>query len=314
MVATQRDELFANWTASVRFSLALPCMGDDTLHLLTRRRSAVGIATLTSMYQALDASSDGILSVVVRIRLAVSVTSVQVEAEFLHSVGMPVFAEALDAKVEVVANGAMVACLDTLGTVVAGVDKLVLTLSVELVEKYHRRILHPSQRRKFEMFLSGHRQEGVTTVHHVTGHRTVRVRDRSQVCRGLGRVESDGEEDLLVFLHGHKHLLCQVSPSTLCYFLLIIFPLRGRRFLLLHVFLFPAFLAVGRRLVDLVVNSVVCSGSLGCGKSLLLFHFFLPGLLFLKSQIRKKTISVTSIRYRKGLKYNETITEPEALR
>jgi len=98
------------------------------------------------VYQALDASSDGILSIVVRIRLAVSVATVQIEPEFLHSVRMAVFTEALDAQVEVVANGAVVSRFDALGAVVAGVDELVLTLSVELVQQYHRRILDTSQR------------------------------------------------------------------------------------------------------------------------------------------------------------------------
>ncbi len=86
------------------------------------------------MHQALYATSDGILSVIVWIGFAVSVASVQIKSKLLHSMRMTVFAEALYAKVKVVANGAMVSRLDTLGAVVAGVDKLVLTLSVELVE------------------------------------------------------------------------------------------------------------------------------------------------------------------------------------
>jgi hypothetical protein len=70
---------------------------------------------------------------------------------------MSVFAEALDAEVEVVADGAVVPGLHALRAVVARVHELVLTLRVQLVQQYHGRVLDATQRRKFEVFFSRHR-------------------------------------------------------------------------------------------------------------------------------------------------------------
>ena len=88
---------------------------------------------------------------------------------------MAILGEALDTEVEVVADGAVVASLDTLRAVVAGVDKLVLTLRVQLVKQNHGRVLGSSQRREFKMLLARHRQERVAPVHQVAGHGTVRI-------------------------------------------------------------------------------------------------------------------------------------------
>ena len=56
----------------------------------------------------------------------VALTSVQIKSEFLHSVRMAVFAEALNTEIKIVADCAMVASLNTLCTVVASVDKFIL--------------------------------------------------------------------------------------------------------------------------------------------------------------------------------------------
>lgn len=73
MVAAQRDELLADGTTAVGLSLALLGVGHDSLHLVTRRRPAVGVSALARVDQALDAARDGILAVVVRVGLAIRV-------------------------------------------------------------------------------------------------------------------------------------------------------------------------------------------------------------------------------------------------
>ena len=158
----------------------------------------------------------------------VQLTSIEVESKLLHLVRVAVLAEALDAEVVVVADGAVVPRLHALRAVVARVDEFVLTLGVKLVQQHHRRVLGPPEGRKLEMLLSGHRQESVSPVHQVARHEAVRILDGREAGGRLGRVKPDGEEDFLVLLHGGEHLLREVAASTLRYLLLVVLPL-GRR-------------------------------------------------------------------------------------
>ena len=74
VVAAQGDQLFADGASAVGLSLALLGVRDDALHLVTRRGSAVGVAALAGVNEALDAAGDGVLTVVVRVRFTVSIT------------------------------------------------------------------------------------------------------------------------------------------------------------------------------------------------------------------------------------------------
>ena len=58
VVAAESNELLADGAATIGFSLAAFCVLNNTLHLLAGRQRAVGIATLTSVDQGLDAALD----------------------------------------------------------------------------------------------------------------------------------------------------------------------------------------------------------------------------------------------------------------
>lgn len=58
MVAAQGNELLADGTATIRLSLAAFCVLNNTLHLLTGRQGAVGVAALARVDQRLDAALD----------------------------------------------------------------------------------------------------------------------------------------------------------------------------------------------------------------------------------------------------------------
>ena len=131
MVATKRYELFTDGTSTVRLPLALLGVADHPLHLVAGRQAAVGVPALAGVHQRLDAPLDGQLPSLLRVggRVGgVAATSVQVEPELLHLVGMAVLLVASDAQVEVVTDRAVVPGLDRLDTSVAVVDKLVLAL------------------------------------------------------------------------------------------------------------------------------------------------------------------------------------------
>jgi hypothetical protein len=59
MVATQGDQLFANWAAAIGFAFARTRVRDNALHLLTRRQATVGVATLAGVNKRLDTTLDG---------------------------------------------------------------------------------------------------------------------------------------------------------------------------------------------------------------------------------------------------------------
>lgn len=56
MVTTQSNKLLAHRAATIGFALAALGVLHHSLHLLAGRQRAVGIATLASMYQGLNAS------------------------------------------------------------------------------------------------------------------------------------------------------------------------------------------------------------------------------------------------------------------
>ena len=136
VIATQGDKLLANWAPTRRLPLTLSDMGHDSLHLMTRRRSAIGIATLASMNQALDTplNSGEAVGVAILVCGSGGCIAVQAEAQFVHPMGMAFALKASDTEIEVVANGAMVASFHTFGAGVAGVDELVGVGRVQLVQ------------------------------------------------------------------------------------------------------------------------------------------------------------------------------------
>ena len=137
VITTQSDKLLANWAPTRRLPLTLSDMGHDSLHLLTGRRSTVGIATLASMNQTLNTTLDSSESVRVAIFVCGSggCIAVEPEAQFVHPMGMAFALKASCTEIEVFANGAMVASFHTFGAGVAGVDKLVGVGRVQLVQE-----------------------------------------------------------------------------------------------------------------------------------------------------------------------------------
>ena len=85
------------------------------------------------MHQTLDTALDGQLARLLGVvgRGGLGRPAVQVEPEALHFVDVALLLVAGDAEVEIVADGAVVARLHALLTVVARVHKLVLTLETE---------------------------------------------------------------------------------------------------------------------------------------------------------------------------------------
>lgn len=174
---------------------------------------------------------------------AVSVARIQAESELLHLVVVSVLVVTVDAKVKVLAHGAMVSCLDALLASVAGVDELILSLGVQFVKQGHRRELDPPETGEFQMLLPGHCEEGVPPVHEIAGHERIRVLDGTEAGGALCRVKADREEHLFVLLHGHKHLGSQVASRALSILLLVVFALLVG-FLLLLVLLLSSFLSI----------------------------------------------------------------------
>ena len=114
-------------------------------------------------------------------------------------------------QIEVLALRTVVPRLDALRARVSGIDKLVLTLRMQLVQQRHGGELAPPQAGELEVLLAGHGKEGVATVHQLARHLGVGVRNRAEAGGRLGRMQADGEEDLLVLLHGGVDLGGQVA-------------------------------------------------------------------------------------------------------
>ena len=96
VIAAQGDQLFADWTSTVRLALTALGMRDDTLHLGTARHTAVGIAALAGVQQRIDAALDGALARVLRTLLLLATLAVLVEAQtqLVHLVVVSVLVKA----------------------------------------------------------------------------------------------------------------------------------------------------------------------------------------------------------------------------
>jgi len=90
-----------------------------TLHLVARWQATIGISTLTSVNQTLNASLNGQLSSFLRIGLLLisrrsTRAIVEVESKFIHFMRMTSLLEASHTKVKVIAYGAVVPARKTL--------------------------------------------------------------------------------------------------------------------------------------------------------------------------------------------------------
>ena len=85
-------------------------MTHHPLHLVAARQPAVGVPALARVHQALDAALDTELPRLLRVAGGGSLTSstVKIEAELLHLVGMAVLLVARHAQVKVVAYRAVI--------------------------------------------------------------------------------------------------------------------------------------------------------------------------------------------------------------
>lgn len=88
-------------------------MPNNTLHLLTRRKSAVGIPALTCMNQAVDTPLNGLFASNSRVRLVRVARRrtgpiIKVETKFVHFVRMAGLLEAANTEIEIVAYSAMI--------------------------------------------------------------------------------------------------------------------------------------------------------------------------------------------------------------
>lgn len=104
MIATQGNKLLANWAATICFAFAILGMLHHTLHLLTRRQTTIGIATLTSMHQRLNATLYGLFASLLRIGLfeiGRRGAHIQIESQFLHFMMMTHFFFAYSTQIKV---------------------------------------------------------------------------------------------------------------------------------------------------------------------------------------------------------------------
>lgn len=111
MVTAQGNELFANGTAAVGLAFTRSRMCHNSLHLLTRRQTTIGVATLARMNQRLDAALDGQFARFLWIGLfgiRRRRTVVEIETQLFHFVVMAIFLVARNAQIKVVANGTVI--------------------------------------------------------------------------------------------------------------------------------------------------------------------------------------------------------------
>lgn len=94
------------------------------------------------------------------------------------------------------AHGAVPARLHVVLALVAGVDKPVLALCVQLHQHAQRGPLGPAQGRELPVLVSGKGEEGVTPVHEVTAEQGVRVDDGGQCVDDGPGVQVNHKEDL----------------------------------------------------------------------------------------------------------------------
>ena len=96
----------------------------------------------------------------------------------------------------------MVASLHVSLAAIAGVDKVVFALVVKFVQQRHRRQLGSPQRRKLVMLFTGDGEEGITSIHQVTAHGRVGIRDGGQTDSSWLTMQTDHKENL----HRHRQM------------------------------------------------------------------------------------------------------------
>ena len=94
------------------------------------------------------------------------------------------------------ADSAVEAGLHVVFTLIAGVDKAVLALVVQLHQHTHSAPQGPAEWAELQVLVPGQSQEGVASVHQVTGHQGVRVSNGRQWVKSRASNETDDKEDL----------------------------------------------------------------------------------------------------------------------
>ena len=196
MVAAERDQLLANRAVGVLALLTEFRVLNNFLHLVASYFAAIGVTTLTSVDERLDASLDGLVPGVRGVRALVDLDQ---RVDLLQLVLVVVVLVALVAQVEVVAGAAVPAGVPAAR--VARVVHVLVLLSVQSMAEAESGVLGPPQRTELPVLLSRSGQEGVSSVHEIAGHQRIRVLDLlGDAHLGLLRVQPDREEHLLVLL------------------------------------------------------------------------------------------------------------------
>lgn len=94
------------------------------------------------------------------------------------------------------AHSAVPACLHVVFALVAGVDKAVLALGMQLHQHAQCRPLGPPKGRELPVLVPGEGEEGITAIHEVTAEQGVRVNDRGQRIDDRSCMEVDHKEHL----------------------------------------------------------------------------------------------------------------------
>lgn len=93
-------------------------------------------------------------------------------------------------------HSAMPACLHMVLALVAGVDKSILTLCMQLHQHAHGRPLGSSEGREFQVLIPCKGEECISTIHQVTGDERVRINNGRQGVGSRTSDEADYKEDL----------------------------------------------------------------------------------------------------------------------
>lgn len=93
-------------------------------------------------------------------------------------------------------HSAMPACLHVVLALIAGVDKAILTLCMQLHQHAHGRPLGSSERGEFQVLIPRKGEKRISTIHQVTGDERVRIDNGRQGVGSWTSDEADYEEDL----------------------------------------------------------------------------------------------------------------------
>lgn len=96
---------------------------------------------------------------------------------------------------------------------ITSVDEAILALVMQFNKHAHSAPLASPKGAELPVFVSGQGQEGVSSVHQVTGQQGVRVNQGRQSVDHRSRVKVDHKEHLFVLLHGCIQFLGQI----ICY-------------------------------------------------------------------------------------------------